>query len=105
MKQILQIAFALFCIAFGIDKFYQFLPTCSLISHIPPVGMMVIGVMEILIGIALLLDRYTLTALRLAVAIIIGGILMHLLTGTYDIGGAVLGSVLGLATIFLYKAE
>lgn len=104
LENILLILFAIFCIAFGLDKFLEFLPTCSLTSHIPKNGLMLIGVLEILIGISLLLKKkYTLTALRLAVAIMFGGVIFHLLKGTYDIGGAVIGVVLGVILIVSQK--
>lgn len=100
---ILRIAFAIFFIGFGIDKFVEFLPTCSLTNYIPQEGMMITGVLEIVLGIAILLDKYVLLSLRIATAISIGGLLFHLLTGTYDCGGAAFGSIFGLILIFVYK--
>ena len=73
LESILQIIFAVFCIIFGLDKFLEFLPACSLMSDIPQSGMIATGVIEIIIGIALLLKKYTLTSLRVATAIMIGG--------------------------------
>ena len=105
LESILQIIFAVFCIVFGLDKFLEFLSTCSLTNHIPQSGMIVTGVIEILIGIALLLKKYTLTSLRLATAIMIGGLAFHLFKGTYDLGGAAFGSILGLVLIVLNKRK
>jgi len=53
-KNILRIAYGLFCIGFGIDKFVEFLPTCGLIPNLPPFSMELIGILEIGIGILLL---------------------------------------------------
>ena len=103
LESILQILFAVFCIIFGLDKFLEFLPTCSLISDIPQSGMIATGVIEIIIGIALLLKKYTLTSLRVATAIMIGGLGFRLFKGTYDLGAAAFGSILGLVLIVLHK--
>lgn len=100
---LLQIAFALFCIIFGLDKFLEFLPTCSLVNHIPANGMIVIGCLEIIVGMVLLTKQYTLLSLRVATAMIIGGIIFHLATGTYDFGGGLIGAFIGLFLIYQYK--
>ena len=98
-----QIIFALFCIAFGIDKFVEFLPTCSLANTISQRGMMLTGVLEIGIGIMLFFKKYTLLFLRLGTAIILGGLLLHIVKGTYDFSGALIGSIMGLFIIFAHK--
>ena len=100
---IVQILFALFCILFGIDKFVEFLPTCSLLNYLPKSAMMVTGVLEIAIGILLLLKKQILLVLRLATAIMIGGLLLHVVKGTYDFSGALIGGLLGLFLIFAHK--
>jgi len=105
LENMLQILFAVFCIVFGIDKFLEFLPTCSLTNHIPQSGMMVTGILEIILGIALLLKKYTFTALRLVTGIMLGGLILHLMTGSYDVGGAVFGAVLGLILIVSQKRK
>lgn len=101
----LKIVFAIFCIVFGIDKFVEFLPICSLAEYIPQKGMFVTGILEIILGIVILLDKVVLLALRVATVLIIGGLFFHLLKGTYDIGGAVLGALLGLILLFAYKNQ
>lgn len=103
--KLLTIVFAVFCIGFGIDKFVEFLPICSLTEYISSEGMFFTGVLEIILGIVILLDKFVLLALRIATALIIGGLLLHLLKGTYDIGGALLGAILGLILIFTYKKQ
>ena len=105
LEKTLLILFAIFCIGFGIDKFIEFLPSCSLTEYISQRGLMVTGVLEIVIGILLLLNKYTLPALRLATAIMIGGLAMHLVKGTYDITGAAFGALLGLVLIFSQKSR
>ncbi len=99
----LRVLVALFCIFFGADKFLELIPTCSLINHITPEGMFVLGVLEIIIGVALLGKWNILLMARLATAMMIGGLLMHLIKGTNDFGGATVGALLGLSLIFTYK--
>lgn len=101
----LKIVFAIFCIVFGIDKFVEFLPICSLTEYIPREGMFITGILEIVLGVVILIDKFVLLALRIATALIIGGLLLHLLKGTYDIGGAILGAILGLTLLFAYKNQ
>lgn len=101
----LKIVFALFCIGFGIDKFVEFLPICSLTEYISREGMFFTGVLEIILGVLILLDKYVLIALKIATVIIIGGLLLHLIKGTYDIAGALSGAILGLILIFAYKNQ
>ena len=105
LVNILRILFAIFCIGFGMDKFLEFLPICSLTSHIPPSGMIGIGVLEIIIGLLLLLNKKVLWSLRLATAIMFGGLIMHLIKGTYDCGGALIGVIIGFILIYLYKKQ
>lgn len=85
----LKIFFALFCIGFGIDKFIPFLPICSLTNYFPPYGMTVLGGIEMGLGILLLLKMKT--------------VLLHLFTGSFDFGGALIGSAIGLLLIFETK--
>ena len=99
----LKIFFALFCIGFGIDKFIPFLPICSLTNYFPPYGMTVLGGIEMGLGILLLLKMKTLLLLRLITAIMIGAVLLHLFTGSFDFGGALIGSAIGLLLIFETK--
>jgi len=102
---VLRITFALFCIAFGIDKFFQFLPTCSLTQYIPPIGMLITGIIEIGFGIILLIKKYELLALRILTGLIIGGLILHLVKGSTDFSGAIIGSLMGLFLIFAYKKQ
>jgi len=101
--KILRIVFAIFSIGFGIDKFVDFLPTCSLTAYIPHEGMMVTGILEIIAGIALLIKKQVLLSLRMVTALSMGGLMFHLFTGTYDFLGATFGTILGLMLIFAYK--
>ena len=99
----LRLLFALFCILFGANKFLELFPTCSLISHITSKGMMVLGILEITLGVALVYNQHTLLLARLGTAIIIGGFIMHIVKGTNDYGGAIIEATMGLFLIFTLK--
>jgi len=99
----IRIFFALFCILFGLDKFVSFLPTCSLTEFISPIGMFVTGILELIFGSLLLFKQKELLALRILTAITIGGLMLHLIKGRYDISGGIIGSIIGLYLIFAYK--
>jgi len=105
IESFLLLIFGAFCIVFGVDKFIEFLPTCSLVSVIPKEGMLITGVLEIVLGLLILLKKYTLASLQIATAIIIGGLMLHLITGTFDISGAVFGAVLGVGLIISQKRK
>lgn len=102
---VLRIVFALNCIIFGVDKFFEFLPTCSLTNHISQRGLIVTGVIEIILGFLLLLKKWELWVLRIGTGIMIGGVAFHLAKGSYDISGALIGALIGLFLIFAYKKQ
>jgi len=102
-KNILRIAYGLFCIGFGIDKFVEFLPTCGLIPNLPPFSMELIGILEIGIGILLLLNKYTMPTLQVITVVMFSGVLLHTLIGTYDFIGAFIGTIWGMLLVYLYK--
>ncbi len=107
----LRILFGLFMLIFGINKFAGFLP----MPAIPGDGgtlmgiyttsgfMTLIGVLEILIGIALLAGKYVPLAITFAVAIMFNAAVFHALHDIAGIGGAALGLVLSLALVYAYK--
>lgn len=100
---LLRILLALCCLVFGLDKFLEFLPFCSLNEDISIEGMIGLGIVETGLGMALLFNRKLLLFARLSTAIMMGGLIMHLLQGTKDFGGALIGTILGLLLIFTYK--
>lgn len=107
----LRILFGVFCLIFGLNKFLGFLP----MPEIPGDGgtlmgiyatsgfMTVIGVLEILGGLALLLNKFVPLALTFLVAIMFNAFLFHALHDMGGIGGAVLGMVLGLLLVYANK--
>lgn len=107
----LRILFGVFCLIFGLNKFLGFLP----MPEIPGDGgtlmgiyatsgfMTIIGVLEILGGVALLLNKFVPLSLTFLVAIMFNAFLFHALHDIANIGGAVLGLVLGLLLVYANK--
>lgn len=107
----IRILFGLFCLIFGLNKFIGFIP----IPAIPGDGgtlmgiyatsgfMKIIGVLEILFGLALILGKFIPLSLIIMGAIMFNAFVFHALHDMGGIGGSVLGVVLNLILVFAYK--
>ena len=107
----LRVLFGVFCLIFGLNKFIGFIP----FPEIPGDGgtlmgiyatsgfMKIIGVLEILGGLALLVNKYVPLSLTFMVAIMFNAFIFHALHDMAGIGGAVLGMVLGLLLVYANK--
>lgn len=107
----LRILTGLFMLIFGINKFAHFMP----FPPIPGDGgtlmgiyatsgfMSIIGILEILGGLALLIDKFAPLAITILVAIMFNAFVFHALHDIANIAGAVLGLVLTLALVYAYK--
>ena len=95
-----KILFALACIIMGIDKFAEFLPYCTLLDFIPKEMMWGTGVLEIILGLLIFMNKNTSLAIKLGTAVMGGGVLLHLATGTYDMSGALISTILGVVYLF-----
>ncbi len=109
----LRILFGVFCLVFGINKFAGFL-------EFPPIAgdggtlmgiyatsgfLKIIGVLEILGGLALLLNKYVPMALIFMIAIMFNAAVFHALHDMGGIAGAILGLILGLVLVYAYKSR
>jgi len=65
--------------------------------------MSIIGILEILGGLALLLNKFTPLALTILVAIMVNAVIFHILHDPAGLGGAAVGLILGLVNIFGIK--
>lgn len=107
----LRIFFGLFCLLFGANKFLGFMP----IPPIPGDGgvlmgiyatsgfMKLIGLLEILGGIALVANKYVPLALTILVAIMFNAAVFHLIHDPANVVGAIIGLGLGLAIVYANK--
>ena len=108
-----RIIFGLFCLFFGINNFAQFIifPTIPgdggelLRIYVESGFMNLIGVMEILGGLALLLKKYIPLALTVLIAILFNATLFHVLHDPKNIAGALLGLIMGLILVYAYKVR
>ncbi|NND63031.1 MAG: DoxX family membrane protein [Flavobacteriaceae bacterium] len=109
--KILKILLALVLLAFGLNKFIGFLPlpelpenASSFMTSLDATGYVLpaIGVLEIVIGLMLLLNKWVPFALILLAPISVNIILFHLFLDLPDIGGALVITVLNVILIYKY---
>ncbi|MFT5821278.1 MAG: putative oxidoreductase [Crocinitomix sp.] len=108
---VIRILLAAFVLLFGINKFAHFM-------SFPPVpgdggvlmGVYVtsgffslIGVLEIIAGLALLAGKFIPIALTVIIAIMVNAVIFHVLHDPATVMGAIIGLVLGLVLVFGYK--
>lgn len=107
----IRILFGLFCLIFGLNKFLGFIPfpplegdAATLMGIYAGSGFFkIIGVLEILGGLALLVGKYVPLALTILIAIMFNAFIFHGLHDMGGIGGAALGMILGLILVYAYK--
>lgn len=108
----LRVFFGLFCLLFGVNKFLGFMA----FPEIPGDGgvlmgiyatsgfMKLIGLLEILGGLALVVGKYVPLALTILIAIMFNAVVFHLLhDDPANAVGAIIGLALGLALVYAYK--
>lgn len=107
----IRILFGLFCIIFGLNKFLNFIP-------MPPIDgdggtlmgiyatsgfFKIIAILEIVFGLALIVNKYVPLALTILIAIMFNALIFHILHDMGGIGGAVLGMILGCVLVYANK--
>jgi len=109
----IRILFGVFVLIFGINKLLGFMP----FPAIPGDGgtlmgiyatsgfLKIIGILEILGGVALLLNKYVPLALTFMVAIMFNAVLFHALHDPANIVGAIVGLALGLILVYSNKGR
>lgn len=113
VKMGLRILFGLFCILFGVNKFLNFLPAFEIPGdggtllgiYVSSGFFSLIGVLEILGGLALVTNKFVPLGLTFLTAIMFNAFIFHLLHDVGNIGGAVVGLGLSLVLVFLYKGR
>lgn len=107
----IRILFGVFSLVFGLNKFFGFLE----FPEIPGDGgtlmgiyytsgfLKLIGVIEILGGLALLVNKYVPLALTFLIAVMFNATIFHALHDMGNIAGAALGLILGLILVYANK--
>ena len=79
----------------GIDKFLSFMdPPCSLEANIPPMVWKGLGVLQLASGVLIWLPKYRKYVAGFFFVFMIVFAIIHLIEGTYDIGGAIFMAIL-----------
>lgn len=113
ITMVLRILFGLFCLIFGINKFAHFLqfPAIpgdggTLMGIYASSGFMkLIGILEILGGLALIIGRYVPLALIVMIGIMFNATVFHALHDIGGIAGAAVGLILGLVLVYALKTR
>ncbi len=107
----LRILMGLMVLVFGLNKFVNFMPALE----VPGDGgilmgiyftsgfLKIIGVLEILGGLALLIGKYVPLALTILLAILFNAFVFHALHNPENILPAIVGLVLGLVLVYAHK--
>ena len=108
---VLRILLGVFMLTFGLNKFLNFMP----FPEIPGDGgtlmgiyvtsgfMKLIGVLEILGGLALLINKMVPLALTILIAILFNATIFHALHDAGNIMGALIGLILGIVLVWAHK--
>lgn len=107
----IRILFGVFCLIFGLNKFLNFIPFPpiegdggTLMGIYATSGFFkIIGILEIVFGLALIIGKYVPLALTILLAIMFNALIFHGLHDMGGIGGAVLGMILGLFLVYAHK--
>ena len=100
-----RIFLAISLIIIGIDKFFFFLPPCSLMENVSGQAAIIGGILEIVLGILVLLKIQLIPILYITAFLMGAAVLTHLINNTYDIGGAFLLMCYALGLVYFYKKE
>lgn len=89
-------------IILGIDKFTRLMPlACTLMEDASDNMLYAVGVIEVVLGILLLLGKFQKAILIAIVIFMLWAIVMHLMSGTYDIGAAIFLAIVSAIPLFL----
>ncbi len=107
----LRVLLGLFLLIFGLNKFLNFLPPFPmegdfgvLMGVLFSSGFLsLIGVLEVLAGLALLAGKFVPLALIFSTAIMFCAAVFHLLLDPANVGGAVVGLLLSLILVYAFK--
>ena len=108
---VLRILLGIFVLVFGINKFANFLPMPELAGDAGAYfgalanskTLMLVGIVEIIAGLALLLNKYGALLALILMSISVNAFLFHAVLDPGGIGGAVVLLLLNIAVLIGYK--
>lgn len=108
---VIRILLAVFMLFFGINKFAQFMAFPPIPGdggtlmgiYITSGFMAIVGVLEIVCGLALLVGKFIPIALTILIAIMVNAVLFHVFHDMANVAGSVLGLVLSLVLVYAYR--
>ena len=108
---ILRILLGVFVLVFGVNKFAGFLPMPELSADAGAYfgaltsakTMTLVGVVEIIAGLALLLNKYGALLTLILMSISVNAVLFHAVLDPAGIGGAAVLLILNIAVLYGYK--
>lgn len=108
---VVRLLLGVFVLVFGVNKFADFLPMPELSSDaaayfgalINSKTMILVGLVEIIAGLALILNKYGALLAIILMSISVNAFLFHAVLDPAGIGGAAVLLVLNIAVLFGYK--
>jgi uncharacterized membrane protein YphA (DoxX/SURF4 family) len=108
---VLRILLGIFILVFGVNKFGNFLPMPELSAEAGTYfgaltsskTMLLVGIVEIVAGLALLLDKFGALFAIILMSISVNAVLFHAVLDPGGIGGAAVLLILNIAVLFGYN--
>lgn len=109
----IRVLLGLLMVVFGLNKFLNFLPELVISGdggtlmgiYFTSGFMKIIGALEVVFGLALLLNKYVPLALTFLIAILFNATIFHLLHDLPNIGPAIGGLLMGLYLVYAHKVR
>jgi putative oxidoreductase len=110
---ILRILLGIFVLVFGVNKFAGFLPMPELSEDAAAYfgaltstkTMILVGIVEIVAGLAIILDKYGALLALILMSISVNAVLFHAVLDPGGISGAAVLLILNTAVVYGYKAK
>ncbi|EDP72140.1 hypothetical protein FBALC1_13602 [Flavobacteriales bacterium ALC-1] len=108
---VLRILLGIFVLVFGVNKFADFLPMPELSAEAGAYfgalssskTLMLVGIVEIVAGLAILLDKFGALMAIILMSISVNAVLFHAVLDPGGIGGAAALLILNIAVLYGYK--
>jgi len=99
INKVIVAIFSLLLIMVGIDKFFPYLPPCSLLADVNPMVWRGVGVLQLTAGLLVWNKKFSKPIALIMLGVMIYFIIRHLVDKSLDIGGAAFMAVLAINII------